>query len=628
MATRPIGVRFSAEGGAQVVGEAERIGRAGDEAMQKIKRASEPASAGLKAIDAAAGQAREAADRLADSAGGLGGVLTALGPAGFGVTAAVGGLIALAGAGKDAAASIAEVGQAADRLQIDPALFERLRAALTLEGQRGLPLEEALIGLQQRLGEAAREGGAAREQFAALGVEVGGPLDIAIRQLADGLAAIPDPAQRVAVASQLMGDAGAGLVTILGEGTAALDAQFAAAERVGLLYGGDLIRASQAVTAQIETQTAIIETRWNVALVRNAELWLTAQRAALGFYEVMGRALSGGVDTLEISEASERARREMMGGEGWRPLNPEAAPSVAPLSPVSSVSPIIAASSGRASAPAPMRAPPTPFDAALDRADVRMRDLTREADTFGMAKSAAAAYRLEQDLLAAAQEQYGEVTEATRGLIAVYVEDLRAAGAQVEALTAQQKAEAEAAQRTAQTYDQMGQALSRYAGQLAGAEDAGRAFLGVLAEIAAQGLTGTGPFGSLANQLLGGAGGLVGAAVGAFAAPSTAGVDAFVTGGLALPRRAAGGPVEAGRWYMTGELGPEPVMFGAAGRVLSNEQARDALAGPRGGGVSISVDARGSTDPALVEAAALRGAMAALSRVGAITADERRRGRA
>ncbi|ETX26513.1 hypothetical protein, partial [Roseivivax isoporae] len=48
-------------------------------------------------------------------------------------------------------------------------------------------------------------------------------------------------------------------------------------------------------------------------------------------------------------------------------------------------------------------------------------------------------------------------------------------------------------------------------------------------------------------------------------------------------RRAAGGPVSAGRAYMVGEAGPEPFVPAVNGRILSTAQAQQALRGPSQG---------------------------------------------
>lgn len=63
--------------------------------------------------------------------------------------------------------------------------------------------------------------------------------------------------------------------------------------------------------------------------------------------------------------------------------------------------------------------------------------------------------------------------------------------------------------------------------------------------------------------------------------------------------RAAGGRIEAGRPYMVGERGPELIVPRMSAHVIPNNRLG-------GGGFTVNVDARGSTDPAMVAAAAKR----------------------
>ena len=68
-----------------------------------------------------------------------------------------------------------------------------------------------------------------------------------------------------------------------------------------------------------------------------------------------------------------------------------------------------------------------------------------------------------------------------------------------------------------------------------------------------------------------------------------------------LGGRAAGGPVDAGTPYIVGEHRPEIFVPSTRGKIVSRVDGM-------GGGSVINVDARGATDPAMIEAAARRGA--------------------
>jgi predicted transcriptional regulator len=55
--------------------------------------------------------------------------------------------------------------------------------------------------------------------------------------------------------------------------------------------------------------------------------------------------------------------------------------------------------------------------------------------------------------------------------------------------------------------------------------------------------------------------------------------------------RAMGGPVTGGKAYLVGERGPEIMVPGASGSIISNDNM------PTGGGITVNVDARGATNP-------------------------------
>lgn len=74
--------------------------------------------------------------------------------------------------------------------------------------------------------------------------------------------------------------------------------------------------------------------------------------------------------------------------------------------------------------------------------------------------------------------------------------------------------------------------------------------------------------------------------------------------------RASGGPVQAGTTYLVGEKGPELFRPRFSGEIVANDNLRAMSAGGSTT-IAVSVDARGATDPAMVEAAALRAVYAA-----------------
>jgi hypothetical protein len=79
-----------------------------------------------------------------------------------------------------------------------------------------------------------------------------------------------------------------------------------------------------------------------------------------------------------------------------------------------------------------------------------------------------------------------------------------------------------------------------------------------------------------------------------------------VTGVAPIRPRAAGGPVQGGSPYLVGEKGPELMVPGRSGTIVSNDRLIR-MSSRGNAGTIINVDARGATDPALVRAEVRRG---------------------
>ena len=91
-----VGVRLSVEDAEQAIKALKSFGIEGQQALEKIERASRKARPELKAVDTAAKEMRGTFDELADRAGVLGRVLNKLGPAGTAAAVGMGASLAVA----------------------------------------------------------------------------------------------------------------------------------------------------------------------------------------------------------------------------------------------------------------------------------------------------------------------------------------------------------------------------------------------------------------------------------------------------------------------------------------------------------------------------------------------------
>jgi tetrahydromethanopterin S-methyltransferase subunit F len=89
MTVRNLAIRLSVTEGGKVKAELRDIGESGEKSLKKIELAGKPASRSLLAINAAANDVKGSVSGLTNNLGPLGSALTAIGPAGIAVGAAL-----------------------------------------------------------------------------------------------------------------------------------------------------------------------------------------------------------------------------------------------------------------------------------------------------------------------------------------------------------------------------------------------------------------------------------------------------------------------------------------------------------------------------------------------------------
>ncbi|MCV0426202.1 MAG: hypothetical protein K5905_12065 [Roseibium sp.] len=129
--TPQVGVRLAVLDGKIVERELKKFGREGEQALSRIQRSSRPARKSLKAVDAAVSELSSSAVNLSSNLGAAGAGLRAMGPAGVAAAVGIGaitlGLAKVVSSSRDAARSIAEVGDAARRAGVDVEPFQELQ---------------------------------------------------------------------------------------------------------------------------------------------------------------------------------------------------------------------------------------------------------------------------------------------------------------------------------------------------------------------------------------------------------------------------------------------------------------------------------------------------------------------
>ena len=145
--------------------------------------------------------------------------------------------------------------------------------ALQLEAKKaGLETDriaDAMSGLNEKLLDAAAGGKDAKAFFDALGVSVvdaAGQVknaDVALQDIATAFAGMADGATKSAIASELMGDAGAELIPILNQGGAALRANAQAAIEMGAVLSDQTIGQVRLLKSEMAQTGAVVDAAKN-----------------------------------------------------------------------------------------------------------------------------------------------------------------------------------------------------------------------------------------------------------------------------------------------------------------------------------------------------------------------------
>lgn len=164
------------------------------------------------------------------------GVLDSIGSAASKLGGVLGGLAAAAGIGLSVnaiadmvTASIEQIDTLKDQAQaigVTTQALSELQYAATLNGSSSEAVTTALGNMTQRLGQAAVSGGGAATAIADLGLDLrklaSESPDAAFSQIAEAISQISSPTQRAAVAAEIFGKAGRGVVNMLALGSAGL----------------------------------------------------------------------------------------------------------------------------------------------------------------------------------------------------------------------------------------------------------------------------------------------------------------------------------------------------------------------------------------------------------------------
>lgn len=266
MAERNLSIRLSVIDGGKVKAELSEIGEKGERSLKKIEAAATPASSGLKLLSSAANDAKFQLQAATDRLGMLGSVLGKLGPAGL----LAGASIAALGVGITALVMpVARVGDEFFKLSQKTGVSVEALTALDYAAKLSDVSTEGMTKALQKLSVAmfdtqinGVEGSAALRALGVSATDVNGqirPTEQVLLDLADKFSAMPDGADKAALAVKLFGKEGLSIIPFLNQGRAGITALMEEAQRLGLVMSEDVARASEVFNDNLTRLSAIFE---------------------------------------------------------------------------------------------------------------------------------------------------------------------------------------------------------------------------------------------------------------------------------------------------------------------------------------------------------------------------------
>lgn len=190
---------------------------------------------------------------------------------------------------KAALDSAGGLGEQAAQIGVSTKALQEYRFAAT---QVGLSTQEMELGLQQltrRLGDAAQGSKEPTAALERLGISVdqiaGKDIGDVIPQIAAGISAIPDPAQRAAVAVDLFGKSGQKLLPLLESGAAGVEAFRTQAQQLGVVLSEGEIAKADETADKLAALNFQIEAQQNKKLLENADA-IVAYEQAIGNFKL------------------------------------------------------------------------------------------------------------------------------------------------------------------------------------------------------------------------------------------------------------------------------------------------------------------------------------------------------
>jgi len=275
---RDVAIRVSMQDGETVRRALQSLGADGEAALKRLERGGLPASAGLRAVDAAVKEVTGSVEHLAARAGAGTSVLRAFGPGGLAAAAGVGALViglgALMSKAREAAEEFDHLQDSADRLGTGTEFLQGVRFAVGQSGGDIEKTEAALDKLNAVMGNVANGNAKeAAEAFKRMGVSVTDSegriksLERFLPELADGYEGLASAQDRASVATQLFGRGNQAFARVLADGADGLRRQIDLAREMGAVVDEELVRKGAEAKDKLEALAMVVQAQLNGAVI-------------------------------------------------------------------------------------------------------------------------------------------------------------------------------------------------------------------------------------------------------------------------------------------------------------------------------------------------------------------------
>lgn len=303
--------RLTADG-SQVKREFTEIGRHGEQMERKIRDGARGMAPALRAVDAAAAEARGSLESAAANAGGFGNVLRAIGPAGLVAAAGIGALVvgfsALQDRSREAADALGEIYVASMRINTSVEFLQEYRYAMVQLGEDARVVDASLQRFAVKLGELQTK--PANELRSLLGqYGINEEMIAQMQTVEDALPVIADRIRAVGTAAEdaaLLQSLGLEqMMPLLVQGSEGIGRLREEARSLGIVLDEHTLRRAEEISSAWETASYVLDVQLKDALLDAAPAFIQLTQAIAESVGWMGQFID------RLSDIDDRAVRTL-----------------------------------------------------------------------------------------------------------------------------------------------------------------------------------------------------------------------------------------------------------------------------------------------------------------------------